>query len=101
MVKFLVEERGAEVNQQDRKRGWTPLHRAARMCVTAAASAAACAYLCHVLTRAGDAVRRAHSRAFPYLEVFEYLLQQGADASILTYEGWNVRPTGARRVCAC
>ena len=33
MVKFLVEERGAEVNQQDRKRGWTPLHRAARMCV--------------------------------------------------------------------
>ena len=45
MVKFLVEERGAEVNQQDRKRGWTPLHRAARMCVTAAASAAACAYL--------------------------------------------------------
>jgi hypothetical protein len=33
MVKFLVEERGAEVNQQDRHKGWTPLHRAARMCV--------------------------------------------------------------------
>jgi hypothetical protein len=34
---------------------------------------------------------RAHSRSEKYLEVFEYLLQQGADASILTYEGWNVR----------
>lgn len=35
-VRFLLDERGAEVNQQDRELGWTPLHRAARMCVTAA-----------------------------------------------------------------
>ena len=41
-------------------------------------------------------VRRAHSREFPYLEVFEYLLQQGADPNILTYEGWNVSAA-----CAC
>ena len=32
-VRFLLDERGAEVNQQDRELGWTPLHRAARMCV--------------------------------------------------------------------
>ena len=32
-ARFLLEERGAEVNQQDRHLGWTPLHRAARMCV--------------------------------------------------------------------
>jgi len=42
---------------------------------------AACSRACH----------RAHSRAYPYLELFEYLLQQGADADLLTYEGWNVR----------
>ena len=34
-VRFLLDERGAEVNQQDRELGWTPLHRAARMCVPA------------------------------------------------------------------
>ena len=50
------------MNQQDRERGWTPLHRCARM---------------------------AHSRAEPYLEIFELLLRHGADASILTYECWE------------
>lgn len=32
-VKHLVEKLGAEVNQQDRTKGWTPLHRCARMYV--------------------------------------------------------------------
>ena len=30
-VKFLVEKRGVEINQQDRSRGWTPLMRCAQM----------------------------------------------------------------------
>ena len=30
-MRFLVEDRGVEVNQQDAKVGWTPLHRAARV----------------------------------------------------------------------
>ncbi len=60
-VRFLVEQRGAEVNQRDRGRGWTPLHRAARM---------------------------AHHTHAPYLAVFEYLLQHGADAGLLTTIGW-------------
>ena len=60
-VRFLVERRGAEVNQCDRSKGWTPLHRASRM---------------------------AHHTHAPYLAVFEYLLAQGADASLLTTVGW-------------
>ena len=32
---------------------------------------------------------RAHSRAEPYLEIFELLLSHGADATLLTYEGWE------------
>ena len=60
-VRFLVEQRGAEVNQRDRGRGWTPLYRAARM---------------------------AHHTHAPYLAVFEYLLQHGADAGLVTTAGW-------------
>lgn len=55
-VKFLVEKRQVEVNQQDHRWGWTPLHRCAHM---------------------------AHHTSEPYMAVFEYLLQQGADASLL------------------
>lgn len=54
-VKFLVEERGASVNQQEVGSGRTPLHRCARM---------------------------AHYTHRPYLDIFEYLLQQGADPSL-------------------
>ncbi len=54
-VKFLVEQRKVEVNQLDLKRGWTPLMRVAHM---------------------------AHHTTLPYMAVFEYLLQQGADPSI-------------------
>ena len=30
-VKFLIEQRGVEVNQRDATHGWTPLHRCARV----------------------------------------------------------------------
>ena len=67
-----MEQRGAEVNQRDRGKGWTPLHRAARM---------------------------AHHTHAPYLETFEYLLKHGADPGILTTVGWpdlaTVRPAAA------
>lgn len=56
-VRFLVEQRGARVNQRDVGRGWTPLHRCANM---------------------------AHHTHAPFLAVFEYLLQRGADAAVLT-----------------
>ncbi|CAL5218505.1 g192 [Coccomyxa viridis] len=55
-VKFLVEQRDVEINQLDHRAGWTPLMRVAHM---------------------------AHHTELPYLATFEYLLQQGADASIL------------------
>ena len=55
-VKFLVEQRNVEINQLDHRAGWTPLMRVAHM---------------------------AHHTELPYLATFEYLLQQGADASIL------------------
>ncbi|KAL4855434.1 hypothetical protein ACK3TF_003975 [Chlorella vulgaris] len=58
VAKFLIEKRHVEVNQIDSGRGWTPLVRCARM---------------------------AHYKNAPYLELFEYLLQQGADPSILSY----------------
>ena len=58
-VRFLVEECKAEVNQQDRELGWTPLHRCARL---------------------------AHVTQPPYMEIFEYLLQKGADPSIRTFQ---------------
>lgn len=61
-VKFLVEKRGAHVSQQDRAKGWTALHRCARM---------------------------AHHTHMPYLQIFEYLLQQGADPSIRTFASGN------------
>ena len=61
-VRWLVEERGSCVNQCDRKRGWTPLHRAARM---------------------------AHHTQAPYLAICKYLLQKGADATIRTKPGWS------------
>jgi hypothetical protein len=32
---------------------------------------------------------RAHVRTGPYLEIFELLLSHGADATILSYEGWE------------
>lgn len=31
MAKYLVEVAGVDVNQQDEKQGWTPLHRSARV----------------------------------------------------------------------
>ncbi|KAK9832373.1 hypothetical protein WJX74_008019 [Apatococcus lobatus] len=61
-VKFLVEQRGANVNQQDCRRGWTPLHRCARM---------------------------AHHRHAPYLHIFQYLLDHGADAELMTFHGFE------------
>ncbi|BDA44410.1 probable protein phosphatase 1 regulatory subunit 27 at N-terminal half [Coccomyxa sp. Obi] len=67
-VRFLVEERGAPVNQRDLNRGWTPLHRCAQM---------------------------AHHTHAPYLEVFKYLLQQGADASILSKDFPQSKPQSA------
>ena len=57
-VKFLLEQRGAQVNQQDKREGWTALHRCARM---------------------------AHHTHAPYLEIFEYLLQHGADPNATTF----------------
>ena len=67
-VRFLVEQRGARVNQRDAARGWTPLHR--------------CANVAH------------HTHA-PFLAVFEYLLQRGADAALLTEP--SARPDQAGR----
>lgn len=72
-AKFLVERRGVDVNQQDRAHGWTPLMRAARV---------------------------AHYKDRQRMEVFEYLLQKGADASILSFPpptttglpGWMSNP---------
>ncbi len=60
-VRFLVEERGAEVNQADLGRGWTPLHRCAQV---------------------------AHQVDAPHLAVFEYLLQRGADPGLCTRADW-------------
>jgi ankyrin repeat protein len=56
-VQYLVEQRGAEVNQHDRASGATPLHRAARL---------------------------AHDTSRPYMRIFEYLLEHGADPALLT-----------------
>lgn len=70
-VKFLVEQRGVEVNQRDLNRGWTPLQRCANM---------------------------AHHRHAPYLEIFEYLLQQGADASLLSNGDEDTPPQNAVEV---
>lgn len=61
-VKFLVEQRGANVNQQDCKQGWTPLHRCARM-----------AHHCHA----------------PFLHIFQYLLDHGANAELMTFHGFE------------
>ena len=76
-VKFLVEQRNVEVNQQDHGRGWTPLMRVAHM---------------------------AHHTELPYLAIFEYLLQQGADASIvgqaITITGVVSGPTRMLVLCA-
>ena len=54
-VRFLVERRGAAVNQRDRVRGWTPLLR--------------CAHMAH------------HTHA-PFLDTFAYLLSAGADPTL-------------------
>lgn len=70
-VRFLVEERGAAVNQRDLSRGWTPLHR--------------CAHMAH------------HTHA-PFLATFKYLLEQGADANILSAEGPQSKPVSAVQV---
>ncbi|KAK9861407.1 hypothetical protein WJX84_003615 [Apatococcus fuscideae] len=61
-VKFLVEQRGAHVNQQDYKQGWTPLHRCARM---------------------------AHHRHAHFLHIFQYLLNHGANADLMTFHGFE------------
>ncbi|KAK9822714.1 hypothetical protein WJX81_007292 [Elliptochloris bilobata] len=65
-VRFLVERRGAAVNQRDRVRGWTPLLR--------------CAHMAH------------HTHA-PFLGVFSYLLAAGADPA-LTGAGLSDPTTG-------
>ena len=54
-MRFLVERRGAAVNQRDSARGWTPLLR--------------CAHMAH------------HTHA-PCLDVFAYLLAAGADPAL-------------------
>ena len=61
-VKFLVEQREANVNQQDGRRGSTPLHRCARM-----------AHHCHG----------------PFLKTFQYLLLHGADPALMTFCGFD------------
>ncbi len=66
-----MEQRGAWVNQGDLGRGWTPLHR--------------CAHMAH------------HTHA-PFLATFEYLLMQGADASILSSAGPQSKPLSAVQV---
>ena len=66
IVRFLVEARGARVNQQAAKSGWTPLHHCARM---------------------------AHYAHAPYMQIFQYLLQQGADPSLCT---WRPDPQAKR-----
>jgi len=70
-VRFLVETHGAEVNQQDRARGWTPLHHAAA---------------------------QAHVTSRPYMQLFEYLLQSGADPALLTDAGWDHPVHGRVRI---
>ena len=54
-VKYLLETKKVPINQLDKQHGWTPLHRCARM---------------------------VHYRHAPYMEIFEYLLQRGADPNI-------------------
>lgn len=61
-VQFLVEQRGANVNQQDCQQGWTPLHRCARM---------------------------AHHRHAPFLHIFQYLLDNGANAELMSFNGFE------------
>ena len=77
-VRFLVERRRVEVNQHDLRWGWTPLMR--------------CAHMAH------------HTNA-PYLALFEYLLQQGADASLtgraVTITGIVSRPLPAPLLPVC
>ena len=77
-VRFLVERRRVEVNQHDLRWGWTPLMRCAHM---------------------------AHHTNMPYLAVFEYLLQQGADASLtgraVTITGIVSRPLPAPLLLVC
>lgn len=58
MVKYFVEQRRVPINQRDRVKGWTPLHR--------------CAYI-------------AHYHHAPFFEIFEYLLSVGADPSLRAY----------------
>lgn len=55
VVRFLLSERATEINQQDRTRGLTPLHNVAA---------------------------RAHDTTRPYLELFDHLLENGADPNI-------------------
>ena len=55
VVRFLIEHRGARVNQQSASTRQTPLHNCARM---------------------------AHNTHTPFLQIFEYLLAKGADASL-------------------
>lgn len=57
-ARLLLDRRGAEVNQRDAGTGWTPLHRCARV---------------------------AHYRHGPFLELFELLLQAGADPDLRTF----------------
>lgn len=58
IIKYLVEHHKVEVNQQDVSRGLTALHRCARV---------------------------AHYKHRPFLEIFEFLLQHGADPDILSF----------------
>ena len=76
-VKFLVEQRGAPVNQKDLGQGWTPLHRCAQM---------------------------AHHTHAPYMEIFEYLLQNGADGRLLSSPSGlqvHVGHMSARHIALC
>lgn len=59
MVQLLIEEEGVPVNQRSHNGGWTPLHRCAQV---------------------------VHYTHAPFMEIFEYLLQHGADPDLLTYD---------------
>ena len=59
IVKYLIEDLQVPVNQRSHNGGWTPIHR--------------CAHLVHYKNE-------------PRFEIFEYLLQHGANPHLLTWD---------------
>lgn len=62
MVKYLVESAMVPINQKSHNGDWTPLHRCAHM---------------------------VHYKHAPFFDIFEYLLQHGADPSLRTASGYD------------